>query len=183
MSTDVSIRLVTAESLAADLDARRLDVHPDIAEGLRGVIGDKVDFFIAVSPTEEPRGQVGINWVGAVRQQTRDALRLAEGETAPNIAFLEVTEGYRRQGVARLLLARVYAEILRRDHRMTFLEVAIGNVAARALYYSEGFVDTGVTYESSQFERNPDGTYGDPVIMTMLLLRKDLPSAFPDKEV
>lgn len=176
----VRIRRVTAESLAEDLATGHVDVHPDIAADLpEGIGGGAIDFLVAESPAGEPRGQVGINWIGATSEQTRDALGLSEGETAPNIAFMETVEGHRRQGIARALLRAATAEIQRRGHRRAFLTVATGNAAARALYESEGFAYTGLTKDSPQRDRNPDRSYGAPTTSTMDFLAIDLPPAAP----
>jgi hypothetical protein len=44
-----AIRLVTPDSLEADLASGRVSVHPYIAEGLREDIGGVIDFFVAES--------------------------------------------------------------------------------------------------------------------------------------
>ena len=48
-----------------------------------------------------------------------------------------------RRGLARAMLAELYAEATRRGARELFLEVRIDNTAAIALYTAEGFADIG----------------------------------------
>ena len=62
-----------------------------------------------------------------------------EGE----IADVAVAPAARRRGVARLLLERVAAELMREGVRALYLEVRESNVAARALYASMGFAPVG----------------------------------------
>ncbi len=62
-----------------------------------------------------------------------------EGE----IADLGVAPDARRRGVARLLLERMTAEVMREGVRALFLEVRESNAAARALYASLGFAQVG----------------------------------------
>jgi ribosomal-protein-alanine N-acetyltransferase len=62
-----------------------------------------------------------------------------EGE----IADVAVAPGARRRGVARTLIERVAAELMREGVRSLYLEVRESNVAARALYESMGFAPVG----------------------------------------
>jgi len=169
-----TIRSVTPDSLEADLATGIVTVHPDIAKGLHEAIGGDIDFFVAESGEGKARGQVGVNWAGTTNPETRAALGLGKGNTAANIAFMEVPEGHRRRGIARALLQAVETEAVSRGYRKVFLSVAVGNTVARALYTSDGFVDTGLRRETPQFERSPDGTYGKPVRKKMDYLVKEL---------
>ena len=56
---------------------------------------------------------------------------------------LAVTPEARRRGVARALLADACSEARARHARALLLEVAVGNVAALALYRQAGFVEVG----------------------------------------
>ncbi len=56
------------------------------------------------------------------------------------IANLAVDPTRRRQGIGRALLAHILAW----DAQRFFLEVRVGNTAARALYAASGFVEYGV---------------------------------------
>lgn len=59
------------------------------------------------------------------------------------ILTLAVHPRLRRQGIAALLLQAGMAEAARMGARSLFLEVAIGNQAARHLYAKAGFVEVG----------------------------------------
>lgn len=63
-------------------------------------------------------------------------------ETA-EILTVGVIPAAQRRGLARQLLAVLYAEAIERDATEMFLEVRIDNVAAQSLYAAEGFVDIG----------------------------------------
>ena len=56
---------------------------------------------------------------------------------------LGVLPGARRSGVARALLHRLGAEAARRGARSLFLEVAVANLPALALYRGVGFAEVG----------------------------------------
>jgi ribosomal-protein-alanine N-acetyltransferase len=59
------------------------------------------------------------------------------------VAELAVHPAFRRRGAARLLMTDALDEAVRRDAALATLEVRAGNAAARALYGSLGFVETG----------------------------------------
>jgi [ribosomal protein S18]-alanine N-acetyltransferase len=59
------------------------------------------------------------------------------------VLTLAVAPDVRRQGVARALLAQAMAIARAQTARTMVLEVAIGNVAARALYEHAGFTEVG----------------------------------------
>ncbi|MBN9620025.1 MAG: ribosomal protein S18-alanine N-acetyltransferase [Actinobacteria bacterium] len=65
------------------------------------------------------------------------------GETA-EILTVGVVPTARRAGHARVLLADLLAEAVRRGATEVFLEVRVDNDAARALYVSEGFAEVGL---------------------------------------
>jgi len=58
-----------------------------------------------------------------------------------HIGTLAVAEAYRKQGVARALIRNGLEQAYARGARKVFLEVRAGNVPARSLYRSLGFVD------------------------------------------
>ncbi|HEV7454240.1 MAG TPA: GNAT family N-acetyltransferase [Candidatus Saccharimonadales bacterium] len=152
---DATVRSVTAESLAGDLAAKRLDVPPPIAEGLADDIADgSISFIVAESPQGEPRGQIGINWEGPRTPAIRDAIG-----AMPGLAFVEVAEPHRQQGIAQDLLHAAYGEALARGHSSVFLTVEANNTPAINLYRKEGFVDAGVSHSLDQFVRDPDGVF------------------------
>lgn len=74
---------------------------------------------------------------------------------------IAVDPGLRRQGLGRGLVADFLAEAARRGAASAFLEVAAGNLAARALYASQGFVDTG---RRRAYYHGPQGS-DDAVVM------------------
>ncbi|HEY3497223.1 MAG TPA: ribosomal protein S18-alanine N-acetyltransferase [Polyangiaceae bacterium] len=82
---------------------------------------------------------------------------------------LVVAPEARRNGVGRRLLEKVVAEARALSSRVVLLEVRAGNTAARALYHSAGFVESGVRrgYYSDKEE--------DAVLMC-LELRSDSPT-------
>jgi len=60
-----------------------------------------------------------------------------------DLAAMGVVPAARRQGLGRALLAAACTEARRLGAGEMFLEVAEANVAARALYLSEGFTEAG----------------------------------------
>ena len=64
------------------------------------------------------------------------------GETA-EILTVGVVPSARRAGLARLMLAELIGEAVRRGAREVFLEVRVDNDAARLLYRREGFTEIG----------------------------------------
>ena len=65
------------------------------------------------------------------------------GETA-EILTVGVVPAARRAGYARVMLAELLAEAVRRGATEAFLEVRVDNAAARALYAGEAFEDVGL---------------------------------------
>jgi len=59
------------------------------------------------------------------------------------VLTLAVAPASRRHGIARALLHAAMAAAKQQDVRTMFLEVAVGNDAARALYRQAGFVEAG----------------------------------------
>ena len=64
-------------------------------------------------------------------------------QDAAEILTVGVVPEARRTGLARVMLADLLAEAVRRGAVEAFLEVRIDNEAARALYRSEGFEEIG----------------------------------------
>ena len=74
----------------------------------------------------------------------RGGLLLARVTTdEAEVLTLAVAPAARRQGVARALLAAAMTAGRERDARTMFLEVAVDNAAAQALYRQAGFVEAG----------------------------------------
>jgi ribosomal-protein-alanine N-acetyltransferase len=65
-------------------------------------------------------------------------------QDAAEILTVGVVPSARRMGLARVMLADLLAEAVRRGAVEAFLEVRVDNDAARALYRSEGFEEIGV---------------------------------------
>jgi ribosomal-protein-alanine N-acetyltransferase len=65
-------------------------------------------------------------------------------QDAAEILTVGVVPAARRSGLARVMLADLLAEAVRRGAAEVFLEVRVDNEAARALYRSEGFEEIGV---------------------------------------
>jgi [ribosomal protein S18]-alanine N-acetyltransferase len=80
---------------------------------------------------EGPSGEL-LGWAGV----------LVVAETA-EILTVGVIPAARRRGLARQLLAVLYAEAIARGATELFLEVRIDNHSAQSLYAAEGFVDLG----------------------------------------
>jgi [ribosomal protein S18]-alanine N-acetyltransferase len=59
------------------------------------------------------------------------------------VLTLAVAPEARRHGVARALLSAAMAKARQQDARTMFLEVAVGNAPAQALYRQAGFVEAG----------------------------------------
>lgn len=78
---------------------------------------------------------------GLVLEQGMVLAQAVAGEA--EILTIGVAPRCRRQGIARLLLEASLAEAVRRGATEVFLEVAVENAAARALYRSAGFTESG----------------------------------------
>lgn len=99
------------------------------ARGYRDEIADTRNrHYVAV---EGPDGDL-LGWAGV----------LVIGDTA-EILTVGVVPSARRQGLARRMLADLYAEAIRRGARELFLEVRVDNEAAQQLYLAEGFAVIG----------------------------------------
>jgi [ribosomal protein S18]-alanine N-acetyltransferase len=59
------------------------------------------------------------------------------------VLTLAVAPAARRHGIARALLSAAMATAKQQDASTMFLEVAVGNAAAQALYRQAGFVEAG----------------------------------------
>ncbi|RJF89547.1 GNAT family N-acetyltransferase [Oleomonas cavernae] len=87
-------------------------------------------------------------------------LRTAADEL--EVMTVAVAAGARRQGVARRLLEAGLCEGVLRGARTAFLEVAVDNPGAIALYEAIGFTETG---RRRGYYRRPDGTAVDALVM------------------
>lgn len=82
-----------------------------------------------------------------------------------HIATFAVDPTYRRQGIARRLLAHTLIEGARSGGQKAFLEVRKGNLAARALYSSFGFEEVGI--RKKYYQDNGE----DAVMMNLEVLK------------
>ncbi len=62
-------------------------------------------------------------------------------EDEAHIGTIAVAEGYRRKGVAQLLISAALSEAVKRGAEKVFLEVRAGNLPAHNLYLKLGFID------------------------------------------
>ncbi|MEO8115639.1 MAG: GNAT family N-acetyltransferase [Phenylobacterium sp.] len=90
--------------------------------------------------------------------------RVAAGEV--EVLTLAVTPQARRQGVAKALLAAALAAAAKAGAREAFLEVAVDNAAAAALYAGLGFHRAG--YRKGYYDRGAAG------LTDALVMRLDL---------
>ncbi len=145
---------------------------------MRGTIGGDIDFLVAENADGEPRGQAGINWKAPVDKANREALGVPPESYVPNISFVEVPDGHKGHGIGTAMIKTLIAEATRRGYDRVFLNVAENNPRAKDLYVRLGFVDVGHTRSTTAFERNADGTYGDPIShVTDLMVKNIQPAA------
>lgn len=81
---------------------------------------------------------------------------------------LAVDRDHRRGGIGRRLLAAFEREARHRGAQTAFLEVSAENHAARALYLSAGYIESGLR---RGYYRKPCGTTVDAVVMNRRLDR------------
>ncbi len=101
-------------------------------------------------------------------------LRTAADEA--EIVTVAVAPERRRQGLARALAAAGLAEARRRGAATAFLEVAVDNPGAIALYRSLGFAETG---RRRGYYRRCDAPPADALVMARSL--QDFADLSPDK--
>lgn len=83
-----------------------------------------------------------------------------------DLLTLAVAPEERRKGRARQLLAKFEAQAIQQGAGTAFLDVAADNGAARALYRSAGWRETG---RRRGYYRRPDGVSVDAVVMRKTL--------------
>ncbi|HEX3364126.1 GNAT family N-acetyltransferase [Phenylobacterium sp.] len=120
----------------------RDDEFEDLLDG-EGIYG-----FLAASQDETPLGVI--------------LCRVAAGEV--EILTLGVAEAGRRRGVARALLAAALPTARDMGAAEAFLEVAVDNEGAIALYAAAGFRKAGV--RKAYYDRRPVG-YTDALVMRL----------------
>jgi ribosomal-protein-alanine N-acetyltransferase len=136
-----------AEAHAAAFSASwREDEFEDLLEG-EGIFG-----FLA-SEGEIPLGVI--------------LCRVAAGEM--EVLTIGVTPDARRKGIAKALMAAGLAAAAQAGAKACFLEVAVDNAAAAALYAGLGFRRAGI--RRGYYDRGPEG------LVDALVMRRDLNGA------
>jgi ribosomal-protein-alanine N-acetyltransferase len=90
--------------------------------------------------------------------------RVVAGEA--EVLTLAVAPEARRRGLGRKLLARFIYQARLRAAETAFLEVAAGNAAARALYLTAGFAESG---RRRNYYHSPDDMPDDAIVMARRL--------------
>lgn len=153
--SDIVIRVAAAGDLA-DVSAleRKCYADPWPASAFATLPDNpQVCFTVALEPTKGRLVGYAIAW-----------FVLDEGE----LANLAVAPAARRRGVGRMLLDGIVDDARMRRVGQLFLEVRESNVAARALYASQSFVEIG---RRKQYYRKPSED--------ALILRRELASQPP----
>jgi len=83
------------------------------------------------------------------------------------ILWLAVSLAHRRRGLGRRLLQAALAQAARRGAETAYLEVAVTNAAARALYETAGFQSCG--RRSGYYQESPGDGSGDALILKKAL--------------
>lgn len=95
-------------------------------------------------------------------------LRAAADEA--EVITIAVDPAARRQGTGRRLLAAAIAEAMRTGVRQVFLEVALDNIAAFALYRAFGFDEVA---RRRRYYRRGDGEFVDALVLRRVYSRND----------
>ncbi len=103
-------------------------------------------------------------WLAKVNGQVTGFLILRTVVDEGEILKLAVAKGHRRQGIAQQLLDHAFAQLQQEKVAYCFLELRVGNLAARHLYEKNDFCWTG-TRKSYYSAPNEDG-----ITMTKKLL-------------
>ncbi|OYU17132.1 MAG: ribosomal-protein-alanine N-acetyltransferase [Rhodobacteraceae bacterium PARR1] len=82
------------------------------------------------------------------------------------VLTIAVDPAHRQQGIGARLMRRFLTESASRGATSAFLEVAEGNIPARALYTRAGFAESG---RRRGYYHLPDGTPDDALVMTCAL--------------
>lgn len=122
-------------ALASEL-AEALGDSPPKPAAVRERLGELLEAPGAGLLVAEVEGEV----VGVVSYWIKPDL--AHGDSVVEIPMLAVSEGYRRGGVGRALLAAVTERASEADAALVELVATPSNVAAREFYRSLGFVET-----------------------------------------
>ncbi len=142
--------------LPAVMDVARAGLPRPWSEAVwREELASRFGLYLVLEEEDEISGFVGVQ-------------RVAD---EAHVMTLAVRPGMRRRGLGRALLRAALAAPAFADARRVHLEVRPSNVAARALYASLGFVETGVRKDY----------YGDEdaLLMTLHLPEDRLPSGAP----
>ncbi|WP_166177513.1 GNAT family N-acetyltransferase [Rubrobacter tropicus] len=127
------------------------EIHA-LARELAGAVGDAIPDESAVRTRlgeliEEPRARV---FVAEAEDEVAGVVSLwikpdlAHGDAVVEVPMLVVSEGHRRNGVGKLLMARTQEVAAENDASIIELVATNANVAARDFYKSLGFVEADV---------------------------------------
>jgi ribosomal-protein-alanine N-acetyltransferase len=120
--------------------------------------------------TENPASR---SWVAEVKdkdgqKQVAGMLVMWQIIDEAHIGTLATDPEFRRQGIARRMLAYALLEAARQGIQKVFLEVRLGNTAAQALYKNFGFEVSSIRRHYYQ------DTGEDALLMTLEAIRPDL---------
>ncbi len=103
-------------------------------------------------------GQIGTDSGDAPVALAMGRVVLGEAE----VLTIGVLPDHRQAGFGRQILAALLLALMRLEARVVFLEVAVGNSAARALYVASGFAEVG---RRKGYYRHADGRVEDALVM------------------
>ncbi|HSW98457.1 MAG TPA: GNAT family N-acetyltransferase [Candidatus Saccharimonadales bacterium] len=172
----INIRPVSNQSLAGDLATGRLVLPGVVSRSLGYALSvGNISFFVAEAEADgSPRGQAGVNWLSPLR----DGPVKEKLAGVPNVAFVEVPEGHRRQGIGSAIMAVVVQEAQDRGCGQLMLSVGHENPDGRRFWEREGFAPVpGLeAVEYTAFRKDEAGNYGaQPVPCVGAYFVKELP--------
>ncbi|QIN83866.1 GNAT family N-acetyltransferase [Rubrobacter tropicus] len=148
---EVGRRMGAGYELREATEEDAAEIHA-LARELAGAVGDAIPDESAVRTRlgeliEEPRARV---FVAEAEDEVAGVVSLwikpdlAHGDAVVEVPMLVVSEGHRRNGVGKLLMARTQEVAAENDASIIELVATNANVAARDFYKSLGFVEADV---------------------------------------
>jgi ribosomal protein S18 acetylase RimI-like enzyme len=143
MGAEYEVREATAEdgagihALACELAEAVGDAPPD-----EGAVRTRLEELLRETGARVFVAEVGGKVAGVLSLWIKPDL--AHGDAVVEVPMLAVSEGHRRTGVGRLLMARVRKVAAEHDASLVELVATRSNVAARDFYKSLGFVEADV---------------------------------------
>ena len=126
----------------------------------------RVRYFCMVAELKpEPKADAGAGFDAQIIGHA--VMSVAAGEC--HILNVSVHPDLHNRGIGRRMLRRLLALARRQDADTAFLEVRASNVAAIALYYSEGFDEVGLRKGYYPAASNDDVNREDAVVMARAL--------------